>query len=75
MTEHAIVLTSFRLDQEGFRRAILGKLIYQVGKDPQNATRHDWFFALALAVEALATRLAAEDREAARRRAGLRCAA
>ena len=27
MTEHAIVLTSFRLDQEGFRRAILGKLI------------------------------------------------
>ena len=50
MTEHAIVLTSFRLDQEGFRRAILGKLIYQVGKDPQNATRHDWFFALALAV-------------------------
>ena len=50
MTEYAIGLTSFRLDQEGFRRAILGKLIYQVGKDPQNATRHDWFFALALAV-------------------------
>ena len=32
------------------RRAILGKLIYRVGKDPQNATRHDWFFAVALAV-------------------------
>jgi starch phosphorylase len=50
MPEHAIGLASLRLDQEGFRRAILGKLIYQVGKDPQNATRHDWFFALALAV-------------------------
>ena len=50
MTEHAVGLTSFRLDQEGFRKAILGKLIYQVGKDPQHATRHDWFFALALAV-------------------------
>lgn len=50
MTEHAIGLASLRLDQEGFRRAILGKLIYQVGKDPQNATRHDWFFALALTV-------------------------
>ena len=50
MTEHAIGLTSLRLDPEGFRRAILGKLIYQVGKDPQHATRHDWFVALALAV-------------------------
>ncbi len=50
MTEHAIGLTSLRLDPEGFRKAILGKLIYQVGKDPQHATRHDWFFALALAV-------------------------
>src|SRR5215207_267953 len=38
------------LDQEGLRKAILGKLIYNVGKDPQNATRHDWFVALALAV-------------------------
>ena len=35
MTEHAVGLASLRLDQEGFRRAILGKLIYQVGKDPQ----------------------------------------
>jgi glycogen phosphorylase len=50
MTEHAMGPTSLRLDPEGFRRAILGKLIYQVGKDPQHATRHDWFFALALAV-------------------------
>ena len=31
-------------------RPILGKLIYEVGKDPQHATRHDWFLALALAV-------------------------
>ena len=50
MTEHAIGLTSLRLDRRRFRKAILGKLIYQVGKDPQHATRHDWFFALALAV-------------------------
>ncbi len=46
----AIGLTSLRLDPEAFRKVILGKLIYQVGKDPQNATRHDWFVALALAV-------------------------
>ncbi len=50
MTEIAIGLSSLRLDPEAFRKAILGKLIYQVGKDPQHATRHDWFFALALAV-------------------------
>ena len=50
MTEHAIGLTSLRLDPESFRRSILGKLIYQVGKDPHHATRHDWFVALALAV-------------------------
>ena len=50
MTETAIGLTALRLSPEAFRKAILGKLIYQVGKDPQHATRHDWFFALALAV-------------------------
>ena len=38
------------LDREGLREAILGKLVYAVGKDPRHATRHDWFFALALAV-------------------------
>ena len=37
-------------DAEGLRKAILGKLIYAVGKDPATATRHDWFRALALAV-------------------------
>jgi starch phosphorylase len=50
MTEPVIGLASLRLDQESFRKAILGKLIYQVGKDPRNATRHDWFVALALTV-------------------------
>ncbi|MFO1050095.1 MAG: glycogen/starch/alpha-glucan phosphorylase [Geminicoccaceae bacterium] len=50
MTETVIGLSALRLDPEAFRKAILGKLIYQVGKDPEHATRHDWFFALALAV-------------------------
>ena len=38
------------LDREGLREAILDKLVYAVGKDPQHATRHDWFRALAMAV-------------------------
>ena len=50
MTQPDFGLAPRSLDQEGFRKAILGKLIYNVGKDPQNATRHDWFVALALAV-------------------------
>ena len=50
MTETVIGLSALRLDPEAFRKAVLGKLIYQVGKDPEHATRHDWFFALALAV-------------------------
>ena len=50
MTDHPIGLTALRLDPEAFRQAVLSKLIYQVGKDPEHATRHDWFFALALAV-------------------------
>ncbi|MFL5337237.1 MAG: glycogen/starch/alpha-glucan phosphorylase [Geminicoccaceae bacterium] len=50
MTDHSIGLTALRLDPEAFRQAVLAKLIYQVGKDPEHATRHDWFFALALAV-------------------------
>jgi starch phosphorylase len=32
------------------RARILDKLVYSVGKDPTNATRHDWFSATALAV-------------------------
>jgi starch phosphorylase len=50
MFEPATGLSSPRLDQGEFKNAILGKLIYQVGKDPKTATRHDWFIALALAV-------------------------
>lgn len=37
-------------DTAAIRTKILEKLIYQVGKDPANATRHDWFVALALTV-------------------------
>ena len=50
MNDFVFTLSPRPLDQEALRKAILGKLIYQVGKDPQHATRHDWFFALALAV-------------------------
>ena len=50
MNEIRLDLTRRPLDREGLRKAILGKLIYSVGKDPDHATRHDWFFALALAV-------------------------
>ena len=50
MTETVLGLSALRLDPEALRRVILGKLIYQVGKDPEHATRHDWFLALALAV-------------------------
>ena len=44
------VLNRRSLDADGLRKAILGKLIYSVGKDPEHATRHDWFLATALAV-------------------------
>jgi starch phosphorylase len=37
------------LDKDGLKKAILGKLIYSVGKDPAHATPHDWLFATALA--------------------------
>jgi len=33
-----------------FRRAVLAKLTYAVGKDPHHAREHDWFVATALAV-------------------------
>ncbi|MEZ5848075.1 MAG: glycogen/starch/alpha-glucan phosphorylase [Geminicoccaceae bacterium] len=38
------------LDRDGLKKAILGKLVYSVGKDPEHATHHDWFLATALAV-------------------------
>ena len=37
-------------DVAAFRQAILDKLIYMVGKDPDHALDHDWFVATALAV-------------------------
>jgi starch phosphorylase len=37
------------LDKDGLKKAILGKLVYSVGKDPAHATPHDWLFATALA--------------------------
>ena len=49
MNETAYSLPPRSLDQDGIKKAILGKLIYAVGKDPEHATTHDWFFATALA--------------------------
>ena len=42
--------SSLPLDSTTLGAKILDKLVYHVGKDPQNATRHDWFMALALTV-------------------------
>ncbi len=50
MNEIGLHLTWHPLDRGALKKAILDKLIYSVGKDPDHATRHDWFFALALAV-------------------------
>ena len=44
------ILTRRSMDKDGLKKAILGKLIYSVGKDPEHATDHDWFFAAGLAV-------------------------
>ncbi len=35
---------------DAFRSAVLDKLTYMVGKDPEHAHEHDWFIATALAV-------------------------
>ena len=37
-------------DRAALKEAILSKLVYAVGKDPENATAHDWFMATALAL-------------------------
>jgi len=50
MTEPTASPAPQHLDPELTRTKILEKLIYHVGKDPQHATRHDWFMALALTV-------------------------
>jgi len=49
MNETAFALPPRSVDRDGIKKAILGKLIYAVGKDPEHATIHDWFFATALA--------------------------
>jgi len=49
MNETAYALPPRSIDQAGIKKAILGKLIYAVGKDPEHATTHDWFLATALA--------------------------
>ncbi len=49
MNETAYSLPPRSMDLDGVKKAILGKLIYAVGKDPDHATTHDWFFATALA--------------------------
>ena len=49
MIELGVELGRRSLDKDGLKKAILGKLLYSVGKDPEHATPHDWFFATALA--------------------------
>ena len=41
-------LAEIRTDKEGFKRSIGTKLAYSIGKDPQTATRYDWYCALCL---------------------------
>ena len=41
-------LAELRTDKEGFKRSIATKLAYSIGKDPQTATRYDWYCALCL---------------------------
>ena len=45
-----IALPSEEGDVGAFRRAVVAKLAYAVGKDPIVASNHDWFVATALAV-------------------------
>ena len=49
MIELGVELGRRSLDKDGLKKAIVGKLLYSVGKDPEHATPHDWFFATALA--------------------------
>jgi len=41
-------LAELRTDRDGFKRSIATKLAYSIGKDPQTATRYDWYCALCL---------------------------
>ena len=49
-SDAALDLSRRSLDKDGLKKALLGKLIYSVGKDPEHATHHDWFLATALAL-------------------------
>ena len=50
MLDPGLELRRHSNDRVNLKQAILGKLVYSVGKDPHNATSHDWFFATTLAV-------------------------
>ena len=50
MSQSRFALSRRSLDREALREAVLAKLVYDVGKAPERASRHDWFRALALAV-------------------------
>jgi starch phosphorylase len=50
MSQSRFAISRRSLDREALREAVLAKLVYDVGKDPERASRHDWFRALALAV-------------------------
>ncbi len=50
MSQSRFALSCRSLDREALREAVLAKLVYDVGKAPERASRHDWFRALALAV-------------------------
>ncbi len=41
-------LAELQTDETGFKRSIATKLAYSLGKDPDNATRYDWYSALCL---------------------------
>src|SRR4028119_187658 len=70
MSQSRFTISRRSLDREALREAVLAKLVYDVGKDPERASRHDWFRALALAVrDRLADRWMATPRDVAGRRA------
>jgi starch phosphorylase len=46
----SIPLPARGLDREALKRSFLEWLVYSVGKDPESATKRDWFASVALAV-------------------------
>ncbi|MGB5591094.1 MAG: glycogen/starch/alpha-glucan phosphorylase, partial [Gammaproteobacteria bacterium] len=41
-------LAELQTDKDGFKRSLATKLAYSIGKDPETATRYDWYCALCL---------------------------